>query len=664
MIINSYSQDQEVAEEPIPDSSILLSLEPGATETLETLGPDESNSITEKGESFSPGMDDSKQIPDQRFRDSHPSPVTRTPDSTELEEDVIVSTKDVMVSPLRRKDSQAIGGLPTLKSEKLSSGRGGSHNAGSLLDSNSEEVRNYLDLDTYGCYARVRGVWFHAKTLRLLSGSRSIHEVLLVDYDEIHEIQSSDLVNHYRDISLEDKVDSCLVEKLRRQKLSTDDALLVAQFKIEKSEYDIKKSWEAGKKCLAVWSEDSIWYNAIILENDKVFKRITVRFTDYGNDDIVSYNNVVANFNCITDIGRIDPYILSRGDYVPEAERTNDDGPNLRTSLDVSVNQHPVLTNSLDCFKTPTHIFEPSESSVSAISEIQDSVSVTVNSKVNFLSLPGILKKKFEISNVAGPVGVVVLPGTEIILVACRTANRVLKFSRNGDCIGSLMGKRSLSQPTDLRLMKSGNILLRDGSGIQMFDSQCEFVKNIGDVQINKYLGLAESEDHIITINSNSGGTSHGIVTEAGKTDIFYFNKLTGDLDLRVIMDDIIGERKDSNLTSVAYDDGRLYVVDMMDNRIYCLSIEEGEDQARVFEDTQVLDKPSCMIVDDYGTMMITDSGSNRLLLFETNLKYCGDVKVGKVLNYFEALVQVHSSPPTSIITWFHGCIQLSSAPS
>ena len=111
-------------------------------------------------------------------------------------------------------------------------------------------------------------------------------------------------------------------------------------------------------------------------------------------------------------------------------------------------------------------------------------------------------------------------------------------------------------------------------------------------------------------------------------------------------MDDIIGERKDSNLTSVAYDDGRLYVVDMMDNRIYCLSIEEGEDQARVFEDTQVLDKPSCMIVDDYGTMMITDSGSNRLLLFETNLKYCGDVKVGKVLNYFEALVQVLSSPP------------------
>ena len=162
-----------------------------------------------------------------------------------------------------------------------------------------------------------------------------------------------------------------------------------------------------------------------------------------------------------------------------------------------------------------------------------------------------------------------------------------------------------------------------------MFDSRCKFVRSIGDLHQNKYFGLAESEDHIITINSNSGEIDK--VTEAGKTDLFYFNKVTGELDLRVIMDDIIGEREKSNLTNVAYDDGRLYVIDMKDNRIYCLSIEDGEDQAAVFGDAEVLDQPSSMIVDDYGTMMITDSGSNRLLLFETNWKYCGDVKVGHI---------------------------------
>ena len=611
----------------VPDSNIC-----GLAETPEIEKSDKPEPSTDHGESLAPRMDSADQIiPD-------PGGIgASTPEagSQELSEDV---TNIASVSPSRKVV------LSACKSEKLSSGCG-SNNTGSLLDSNSEEVRSYLDLETYGCYARVGGVWFHAKTLRLVSGCRSIHEVLLVDHDEIHEIQSSDLMNHFRDISMDDKVDSCLVEKLKGQKLSKDDALLVAQFQTENSEFDIKKSWEAGMKCFAVWSEDSTWYNAIILDNDKVYKKITVRFTDYGNDDIVSYNNVVANFNCINDIERIDPYILERDEYVPEAGSNNGDSfkpsteCSVRTSLDVNANQQPIMTNSSDITKdsvktpTATHIYEPSESTVSATSEMLDSISVrSVNTKLNFLSLSGVLQKKFEISNVAGPVGVVVLPDTETILVACRSADQVLQFSRNGDCVGKLLGKRSLSQPTNIRLMNSGNILLRDGSGIQMFDSQCKFVKSIGDLQQNKYFGLAESEDHIITINSNSGENESEKVTEAGKTDLFYFNKVTGELDLRVIMDDIIGERKHSHLTNVAYDDGRLYVIDMKDNRIYCLSIEDGEDQAAVFGDAEVLDQPSSMIVDDYGTMMITDSGSNRLLLFETNWKYCGDVKVRLIL--------------------------------
>ena len=151
---------------------------------------------------------------------------------------------------------------------------------------------------------------------------------------------------------------------------------------------------------------------------------------------------------------------------------------------------------------------------------------------------------------------------------------------------------------------------------------------------MNKYFGLAESEDHIITINLNSGG--HGRITEAGKTDVFYFDKVSGNLDLRVVMDDVIGEKENSQLTNLACDDGRLYVIDKKDNRIYCLSLEDGEDQATAFGDSVVLDNPSCMIVDDYGTMMITDSGSNRLLLFDTNLKYCGELKVSKVLTDFQ----------------------------
>ena len=638
--------------EQVPDSkcNISNSGRNGAAETLMLLvrTEDDSNPSTKQRESLALRMDIAENNPELSGEDfdgiGTSSPGTRTKDSFKQE-------RNVKVSVSTNKHSDSLGVLPACKSVNQSSGRGS--DTMTLLDSNSEEVRNCLDLETYGCYARVGGVWFHAKTLRLLSGCRSIHEVLLVDHDEIHEIQSSDLINHFGDISLEDKVDGYLVEKLKSKNLSSEDKLLVAQFQVENSEFDIKKSWEAGKKCFAVWSEDSTWYNARILDNDKVLKKITVQFTDYGNDDIVSYDNVVEHFYCISDTDRIDPYIMEGGVNVPDTGTKNIYGQgqhiirnqdnslvstgcsaSVENSLDVNGN-HRIMASS-DCFKDSaetmvSNIYEPCESTASGSAA---SISVmSVNTKLNFLSLPRILQKKFEIFNVAGPVGVAVLPGTETILVACRTTNQVLKFARNGDCIGRLQEKRRLSQPTDIRLMSSGNILLRDSSGIQMFDSRCEFVKNIGDLQMNKYFGLAESEDHIITINSNSGG--YGRVTEAGKTDLFYFNKVSGELDLRVIMDDIIGERENSHLTNLAYDDGRLYVIDMKDDRIYCLSCEDGEDQAGVFGDSEVLDEPSCMIVDDYGTMMITDSRSNRLLLFDTNWKYCGEVKVAKVMTDF-----------------------------
>ena len=265
---------------------------------------------TEQQETLALRMDIAENIPELSGEEfdgnGTSSPGTWTKDSFEKEGDVKVSVSI-------NEDSDSLGLLPACKSVKQSSGRGS--DTMTLLDSNSEEVRNYLDLETYGCYARIGGVWFHAKTVRIVSGCRSIHEVLLVDHDEIHEIQSSDLINHFGDISLDDKVDSYLVEKLKSKNLSSEDKLLVAQFQIqvENSEIDIKKSWEAGKKCFAVWSEDSTWYNARILHNDKVLKKITVQFTDYGNDDIVSYDNAVEHFDCITDTDRIDPYIMESG---------------------------------------------------------------------------------------------------------------------------------------------------------------------------------------------------------------------------------------------------------------------------------------------------------------------------------------------------------------
>ena len=162
-----------------------------------------------------------------------------------------------------------------------------------------------------------------------------------------------------------------------------------------------------------------------------------------------------------------------------------------------------------------------------------------------------------------------------------------------------------------------------------MFDGNCEFVQSIGEIQRNKYFGLAETDDHIVTINSNSGPElASGRETEAGKTDLFYFTKVSGELDLRVLMEDVTGDKENSSLRNLAYDDGKLYMVDMTDNCIYRLATVDGEEQAAMFGDSEVLNKPSCLIVDDYGNMMVTDSGSHKLLLFDSDMEYCGQLKV------------------------------------
>ena len=82
----------------------------------------------------------------------------------------------------------------------------------SSSDSHSDEVRGCLEPGT-GCYARLGGVWYVADML--YQDCESIL-VLLTDRNEMHDVQTCDLRTHFRDIPAEDKVDRCLVEKLRR----------------------------------------------------------------------------------------------------------------------------------------------------------------------------------------------------------------------------------------------------------------------------------------------------------------------------------------------------------------------------------------------------------------------------------------------------------------
>ena len=100
-------------------------------------------------------------------------------------------------------------------------------------------------------------------------------------------------------------------------------------------------------------------------------------------------------------------------------------------------------------------------------------------------------------------------------------------------------------------------------------------------------------------------------------------------------MDDLIRGQTDSFCRQVVYDtnEDRLYILDKGQNRIFCVYEDDGEESAGVIGDFTVpgeyeFKKPSSLLVDDYGTMIITDSGNNRLVLVDAEWNYCGEVLV------------------------------------
>ena len=47
-----------------------------------------------------------------------------------------------------------------------------------------------------------------------------------------------------------------------------------------------KEGWEVGDLCVAMWSEDLVWYNSQIIEING--ERVLVKFLEYGNEDFTT----------------------------------------------------------------------------------------------------------------------------------------------------------------------------------------------------------------------------------------------------------------------------------------------------------------------------------------------------------------------------------------
>jgi len=349
------------------------------------------------------------------------------------------------------------------------------------------------------------------------------------------------------------------------------------------------KNLSVGTKCIARWSDDNVWYNAVVEE--VMTGSVRVVFTDYGNSDEVKNASVLTNPAGLPYGAEVDPHV--------------------KVLLNDEVSTPPVI--AVEFLKIMKNV------GLDGVGELE-------------------AKQIMAIQDLKGPVGLAILT-EKTLAVVCKGDNTVRRFSMEGKFCGLVKGQREFVKPTDILVLRSGNFVVRDELGIQMFGEKGNFLKNLGMEFINRFYGLAEDEHgRVVTINSNTGVGGCGKLTEVGETDLLYIDTNTGSVVKRVELIDIVGDGKDKSacrfLTCV---NRRLYIVDMGLDCVYVLFQKDGEEQADVFGSSgsnagQFRD-PAGLVVDSSDTIIIVDSKNNRLQLVDRDYTFCGAVKVDSPLS-------------------------------
>ena len=231
-----------------------------------------------------------------------------------------------------------------------------------------------------------------------------------------------------------------------------------------------------------------------------------------------------------------------------------------------------------------------------------------------------------------GVTGMVMVKGTLVTVSAAD--NCVKMWSREGGLIGNVVGGRSFEAPFNVVALEGLGFAILDKQGIHMFDFKGQFVKTLVVGKLDTCRGLVvDNIKRMVVINRcfpKDGDL--GILTAPGQTDILYIDLEKEKVVKRVEMIDILEDVEKSDCKALAIHKDKLYVVDSGLDCIYTLFHEDGEDQAEMFgspgrgegQFSGVAD----VVVDDEGTIVISDTRNNRMQLVGRDWEFIGFVKV------------------------------------
>jgi len=530
-------------------------------------------------------------------------------------------------------------------------------------------------------------VWYNAVVNEVKENSMS---VIFNDYGNEADIVNNNVVRTSVEIPLDGIIDENIITSGKTE----CNSIVVKQVKAEGSSTDchnetLKKDgfenslteirshlseFNVMDKVFARWDEDNVWYNALIDEIDK--ESIKVTFVDYGNQADIAKGDIVRTSEQIPMDHDVDENVVfSVKDNVgisgkfTEVKKSND------CIISVEENADQTKNENGEIMEAQRQEERSKKSVVDKIVTVNDGDSTAdgngeeeeFSPRLNFVGIhePEFFTDDYQFMSTGGstftddvdgtsmfvidklvdPVDVTILADGDTIAIVCRRSEKVLKFSRSsGKCLGELKGLKNFEKPTNILLLHNGEIAVRDGQGIHLFNSEGIYNKDIGVEKQNRYFGLAEdsSTGNIITLNCNIGDVEPGNLTDPGETDIFFINVTSGKVWKRVEIIDLINEENRrlsccralcSYKTLTGDEEDKVIVLDKGLDLLYCVSGEEvGDAVGGPGSGVGSFSNPSGVAADYVGNLIVTDTNNNRLQLLDGELKFCGAVKVDRKL--------------------------------
>ena len=245
------------------------------------------------------------------------------------------------------------------------------------------------------------------------------------------------------------------------------------------SELVLVGDWNVGDTCLAMWSEDMVWYNARIIQCLDVGKYM-VNFIDYGNSEEVSEAFIVSSAERIPSGGFIDHHV----DQAGATQQTTDSQEGV--SLEPEKEKHPNSWFS---------------------SSSEDYVSTSLNFQSRDLLFSDLVLKEIKTVNIieAGvAISSMTLLNPDTLLCLSEEPREICLFDANTGMELGKLDDPTLTYPQAVLVLSLGGLVVSNGThqGVHLFDGNLEYVQFIEIPQATVIIGICEKDDnYIYTLN-------------------------------------------------------------------------------------------------------------------------------------------------------------------